>query len=110
MSRGPSVSAAHPTLPHCTVTVFGDGVETWRIDHKLVDEKARKIGGRVSISGATSGVFELRIHATRDGVEFGALRRATICTSLEQARTLAAIKLERQGKGFARKYPRTVPA
>lgn len=101
----------HASIPHCTVTVFGDGVETWRMDHGLVDEKNRKIGGRAAITGATSGVFELRIHATRDGVEFGALRRATVCTSLAEARAMAGLKLLRQRQAFERKYPRAkVPA
>lgn len=93
----------HPELK-CEIIEFGAGVETWTMDHGLVDDRGRKLGGIVQI-GARSGQHSVSIHATRDGVPYGALRRVEWCSSLERARKLAETKLRRQREGYRRKFP-----
>lgn len=85
------------------VAEFGATTIVVALDHGLTDEKGRKLGGRASIVGETCG-WGVRIHATRDGVEFGASRRLTRWRSRDEAIDAAKAKLIAQGKKYRAKY------
>jgi hypothetical protein len=80
----------------------------WRtdnVDHGLVDEKGRKIGGRATVYvSSIDGNFYAYAHATRDGQSFGAIPRATKCASLEQAQRFAISKLNSQRARYAKQF------
>ncbi len=96
----------HRSLERVSLVIYGPGDETWHADHGVVDEKGRKVGGRVKVNTITgSSQLTVRIIATRDGIEFGAIRRSESCTNLEHAHEVATRKLAAQRKAFARKYP-----
>lgn len=94
----------HPTIASCTVYVYDGGAETWIADHGVVDERGRKVGGRVAITPSLGSTYLIRIIGLRDGVRFGASRRATHCATPKEARALAADKLMRQRSQFQRKH------
>lgn len=98
----------HPRLPGCEILVFGDGTETWKMDYGLVDDSGRRIGGVVWLA-RVGNTISVQIHATRDGVTFGALRRRDNCASLERAHKLAEAKLQRQREAYQRKFPGKAP-
>lgn len=81
------------------------------VDHEIKDDKARSIGGRANITDHGEGPrenwiegrYELRIDTLRDGKTFGAIRPAFYTDDLAVAKAEGRKRLERQGKGFARK-------
>lgn len=93
----------HPEL-RCEILVFMPGIETWRMDHGVVDDRGRKIGGQIRMRkvGTQIGV---RIQATRDGVTFGSSRLEEWADTLEKAYAMAERKLRRQRDQYQRKYP-----
>ncbi len=94
----------HRTLENVEIARHGMNLETWRADHGVVDEKGRKVGGRVTIEPQGIAQFSVRIQAMRDGVVFGACRRAHLCTNIEHAHDVATRKVIAQRKAFRAKY------
>lgn len=96
-----------PNVADCELHDFGAGVLVLVADHGVRDDKGRKIGGRVDIdpgTGINSGTFTVRVHATRDGVTFGALRKASRYKNVREALEAATRKVLEQRKAYARKY------
>jgi hypothetical protein len=80
------------------------------MDHGLVDDRGRKIGGRVQLHPAGYGsAVNVSIMPTRDGVRFGASHGHKQYDTLEQAHHAAEAGLVRQRKAFARKFPGNLP-
>lgn len=104
--RRDSIAANHPTIESCTVRVFADGSEWWTAVHGVKDDRGRNVGGRVKLEplGSRDGGYTVRIQATRDGVEFGALRRRVTYVNLAEARVGAEDAIERQRKQYRRKF------
>lgn len=77
----------------------------WLVDHDMVDEKGRAIGGRVLIHEYVDGVnygvgdprtghrFSCRVQPTRNGEDFGAIVRSTSCATMADADKLADEKI-----------------
>lgn len=84
------------------------------VDHGRSDDKGRRIGGRATITDRRGlnppedQRFELEIVGLRRGSTYGSAG-STFMADLEQAKREAVKRLERQGKGFARAYPRSRP-
>lgn len=77
-------------------------IETITKNHGIYDSKGRSIGGACTIWQNADGTYGLRCQATRDSYKFGAInvRGATACASLEEARRLAGVLLEQQGRRY----------
>lgn len=80
------------------------------VDHGLIDDKGRAIGGRaiiddrLSLNPPDSQRFELEIRTLRAGRQFGAVRPSSYFETEFHAKAEAAKRLARQGKGFAKLY------
>lgn len=67
------------------------------VDHGIIDDKGRKIGGRADLQSTGIGTeVRVLIQSTRDGVAFGATRRPTRYRSPDVARKAAVAKLKLQ--------------
>lgn len=97
------ITADHPKLAGCTASVLAPGVEKWHADHGCLDNKGRKIGGRVIIDVRGSS-FVLDVQITRDGILYGASRRVSTYGTLDDARAAALEKLQRQRKQARDRY------
>jgi len=81
------------------------------VDHSWVDDKGRAIGGRATITDRRGlnppeeQRFELEIVSLRRGSTYGSTG-SSFLPDLDKAKREAVKRLERQGKGFARSYPR----
>lgn len=80
------------------------------VDHGVVDDKNRTIGGiaiiddRRQLNPPAGQQFELEIRTLRGGHQFGAMRPSSFYETLVKAKTEATKRLARQGKGFAKLY------
>ena len=103
MSESEPKITPHESFPECMVKDYGAEVLTFEAHHGVIDEKGRKVGGRAEIWPLFSG-YAVKIHATRDGVAFGATRRASMYRDLEKACNAAVGKLNVQRINFRLKY------
>jgi hypothetical protein len=79
------------------MSVFGKDV-----DFGMLDEKGRKIGARVRLYTRDEEV-EVLVHATRDGLTFGAVPRSRCVADIEQANTEVQRRLTSMAKRYAKK-------
>lgn len=100
---------------------------TLTVDHGLLDEKSRKVGGKARIrpanlrywshrieltaeelvggfEGPAIPGFEVEIFALRNGDGYGALPPSTVYRTLEEAEAHAGKGLINQHKAYAKKY------
>ena len=97
------------TSDWCIVTVGSSSRPVHRIyvDHGVRDGRDRRIGGRVTITDygedRSADRFVLEITGTRDGLLHGATGTSEFA-DLAAAKESAMERLERQGKGFRKRY------
>lgn len=80
------------------------------VDHGIVDEHGRKIGGRAELTGTLTGAVGVRIQSTRDGVAFGATRKAVFYRDARAARIAAVNKLQKQRERVREMWERQLAA
>lgn len=84
---------------------------TMEVDHEWNDDEGRAIGGRATITDRRGlnpperQRFKLEIVGLRRGGTYGSTG-SSFYSTLEAAQREGVKRLERQGKGFARTYPR----